>query len=232
MADLSIKQGIGWALAVMVLVVSGSMLGFWGYYYLVLGVELKNQQILLYLPPQLAGRVEKTGQLKLQVHGPVAVKVPLDQVITVPLKGNFPTRIKLDMPIPLNFEVPFKAILPINSSVDIETTTAAILPHLPEMPLKIRVPLQFEVPIDTMIPVRTRFRFYYEGPLDIQFDQQLKTPIKTVLHSTVPMHHNMQIPPLGAFDVRIYPQQAPVALHLHSPIRVPLTQLQLSADQP
>lgn len=229
MAAISIKHRTGWAIAVLLLlVVLGSMLGFWGYYYLVLGIELKSQQVLARLPPQLAARVESTGILPVQVYGPLVVQVPLDQVISAPLQGSFAARIKLDMPVPLHFNMPFKGRVPINSSVEVETTTAAILPHLPDMPLKIRVPLQLEVLIDTIIPIDTSFQFYYDGPLDLQFNQQVNVPIQTTLKSTIAMHHTMQMPPLGAFDVKLYPQQSPVAVSLHSNIRVPFKRIQLT----
>lgn len=231
-AEIIRKQTIGWGIAALAVVMLGSMLGFWGYYHLVLAIELKNQRVLAHLPPQLNARVETTSALPVQVYGPVAVQVPVDQVITVPLQGNFPVQIKIDMPVPLHFSVPFKGQVPINSSVDIETTTAAILPHLPDMPLKIRLPIQINVPINTIIPVHTSFRFYYDGPLDLQFNQQVSTHIQTTLKSTVSMHHNMLTPPLGGFDVRLYPQQTPAAVTMHSHIRQPLTHLKLSRYAP
>lgn len=226
---LSKKQWIAMATVAVLLVSAGSMLGFWAYYHWLLGIDLKNQSVVAQLPSRLEATVESARPFPIYVQGAAAVTVPLQQSIVAPLHSDFPTQVKLDIPVPLDFSVPFQATIPINSAVDIETDTAAILPHLPSMPLKIRLPIQFEVPVDTIIPVKTTFRFQYTGPLDVGLNQTIRVPLDTQLKSTLTLADHLQVSALGPFAVGIYPQST-VAIQLHGAIRQPFKNLVLRAD--
>lgn len=227
MANVSKQQVWGWGSVSLIVVMIGSLLGFWGYQQLVLGIEFKNQPVQSRLPAQVLARVETTGNLPIQVAGRVAVEIPVNQVVSASLKGQFPAQVKINMQVPLNVNVPFKGRVPINSTVDIETTTAVVFPHLPAVPLKVQVPIQVEIPIDTVLSVQTLAQVYYAGPLTIQFNQRVSTPINTILRSTITMHHNVNSPPIGGFDLKIYPQQTVVSATMQAHIRQSLAQMQL-----
>lgn len=225
---ISRQHALGWAGAGLILVMAGSLLGFWGYHQLALGIELNNQPVEGRLPKQLMVQVEKTGRLQMQVEGKVAVAIPVHQVISTSLKGQYPAQVNVSMQVPLNVNVPFKGRVPIHSMVDIETTTAVVFPHLPAVPLKVQVPVQVEVPIDTVLPVHTMVQVHYIGPLTMQFNQQVSTPMDTVLRSTITMHHHVNSPPIGGFNIKVHPQQTPVAVNMQAHIRQPLHRIKLS----
>lgn len=228
MHDISRQQMLGWGGMGIIIVMGGSLLGFWAYHHLLLGIELNNQPVETRLPSQLVTQVEKTGRLPIQVDSRVAVAIPVNQVISASLKGQFPAQVKVNMQVPLDVEVPFKGTVPINSVVALETTTAVVFPHLPAVPLNVQVPIQIEVPVDTVFPVHAMVQVHYAGPLTMQFDQQVSTPIDTLLRSTVTMHHYVNSPPIGGFNLKIHPQQSMVAVSIQARIRQPLAQVQLS----
>ncbi|RYY78784.1 MAG: hypothetical protein EOO69_09350 [Moraxellaceae bacterium] len=222
------QQALGWIGGALIIVMMGSLLGFWGYHQLALGIELNNQPVEGRFPSQVVTQVEQTGRLQMQVDGRVTVAIPVHQIMKTSLKGRYPAQVNVNMQVPLNVDVPFKGRVPIHSMVDLETTTAAIFPHLPAAPLKVQVPVQVEVPIDTVLPVHTMVQVHYAGPLMMQFNQQISTPMDTVLHSTITMHHHVNSPPIGGFNIKVHPQQAAVAATLQARIRQPLNHIKLS----
>ncbi len=220
----NIWLGIG---GIFLLIVLGSMLGFWLYASLWLGIDMNKQQGYVKLPSSFRANIAATNTFNVQLNGTVDARLPIDQVIDIPLKGNYAGHVELNTPIALNFKVRYQGVIPINSFADIESITALVMPKLPELPLKLRVPLQFDIPVDMVIPVNTSIRFAYQGPVVLGFDQVIQAPVQENLKIKVPIDRPMQVPLVTSFDLLTYAGQKPLAMHLSSFIQQPLNQLKL-----
>lgn len=211
----------------MLLVMLGSMLGFWCYAYLGIGIDLQHQQGKMLLPPQLKANIAVTNSFAIQLDGKVKVDVPINQTLIVPLAGTYKTGIKLDTPIPIKFDVHYKGTIPIKTVAEINDTTALVMPNLPKFPLHLQVPLEFNLPVDMVIPVNSTLRFAYEGPIMLGFNQHTSTRLNTVVDTQLPLNHMMQVPLLTSFDVRVYPEAKPLNMMLHTHLQQPISTLQI-----
>lgn len=229
--DKKIPKKTIWLLTGAALVVMlGGMAGFWCYAYLAVGIELRNQQGKMMMPPHINVNVAATNTFGIQLAGDVKVEVPIDQNIEVPLAGTYKTRIKIDTPIPIKFNVHYKGSIPVKTMAEINDTTALVLPRLPKLPLKLQVPLEFNLPVDLVIPVNTTLRFAYEGPIMLGFNQNTITRLDTVLQTQAPLNQAMQVPLLTSFNVKVYPEPKPLDMVLDTHLRQPIKQLKISRN--
>lgn len=207
------------------LLMLGSMLGFWLYGQFALRVNLVNQQGWMQLPKQIAANVAATNTFAIHMNGDVSFKAPIKQDMNIDLKGNYPANIKLDTNVPIEFNVSYQGMVAVDTFTDVDTTTALVAPHLPKLPLTLRIPLKFNVPINMNVPVKTNLRFVYDGPVRIGLDQQINVPIDMVLDSKIPIDREVNVPLLTSFNVQLDTDSKPVPVILNSKINIPFQQL-------
>lgn len=226
-AKASLPFSRGLLLGAVLLVGLGSMVGFWCYAYLSVGIDLSNQQGKMALPAEITVNVAATNTFDIRLDGTVNVEVPIRQKIVLPLAGSYETFIKLDTPIPVDFKVHYQGSIPVKTMAEINDTTALVLPHLPKFPLRLQVPLEFDLPVDMIIPVNTTLHFAYEGPVMLRFDQNTSTRLNTVLHTQIPLNQMMRVPLLSSFDLKIYPEAKPLGMVLDTRLQQPIKGLQI-----
>jgi hypothetical protein len=207
------------------LLLSGSMLGFWLYGQFALRLNLVNQQGVIQLPQQIDANVAATNTFTIRMNGDVHFKAPIQQRINVDLQGNYPANIKLDTDVPIAFNLNYQGTVAVDTFTDVETTTALVAPHFPKLPLKIRIPLKFNVPMNMNVPVKTKMRFVYDGPVHIGLNQQIQIPLDMLLDSKIAIDREVHVPLLTSFNVQLYPDQQSIPVRLNSQMRVPFRQL-------
>lgn len=230
MSSLSKKYWFAWG-GLFLLVMLGTMLGFWIYMTLWLQISLEHQAGHVRLPKTFHARVVATDKFNVWVNGKVKVDVPVDQMVDIPLIGTYASHVNINTPIALNFKIHLQKTIPVNTFADLETTTALLFPK-PVLPIKLRVPLQINVPVDIIIPVHTTMQLAYQGPISINLNETIQVPIQTHLKSVVPLHHQMTISSLKNLELMVFASQKPVAIKINSKIRQPLQHLKLVKNQP
>lgn len=225
MMQVQTKKSIVVLMFAALLLMFGSMLGFWLYGQFALGVNLVNQHGWMQLPKNMQANVAATNTFAIHMDGDVSFKAPIKQDMNIDLLGNYPANIKLDTNVPLEFNLSYQGEVAVDTFTDVETTTALVAPHLPKLPLTLRIPLKFKVPINMNVPVKTNLRFVYDGPVRIGLNQRINLPIDMILDSKIPIDREVNVPLLTSFNVELDTGSKPVPVILNSKINIPFHQL-------
>lgn len=223
--QINYKHRLMSMLLAAVLVMLGSMLGFWLYGQFALKLNLVDQKGWMQLPEHIDANVAATNTFAIKMDGDVSFQAPIKQDMNIVLQGNYPANIKLDTNIPIQFDLNYQGMVEIDSYTDVETTTAIVAPYLPKLPLTIRIPLKFNVPLNLNLPVKTNLRFVYDGPVRIGLNQNLNLPIDMIIDSKIPIDREVNVPLLTSFNVQIQTDSKPVPVILNSKINIPFRHL-------
>lgn len=215
-------------LGLMVLVLAGGVIGFVGYTRLAFGLTLRDQLVLLQLPPALEARVRAVNKVMVRLDGDVEASVPLKQRFAVPLRGSYEADVAFDVEVPLRTTIRYEGMVPIDTVAQLSGSTGLVVDRawLPKFPLRARVPLRFDFPIALAVPLDTRIRLAYRGPIRFSLDQMVTVPIDTVLKTRMHLARDAEAPVQAAFRLRAELPQTPVPLQIrHAELAVPLQAL-------
>lgn len=219
---------VGWI--VLIILGLGLFIGFEVYTHLILGFTLKEQAGFLLLPKSVDSQATATNLIAIKLKGRIDAEVPFKQDLKLPLHGTYLADIALDTQVPLKFMIHYQGVVPINTFTDIQGTTELVTGRhwfLPKFKLRTKIPLNFNLPISLTVPVDTHIRFVYAGPLTLQLNQTVTSPIDTILRTYLMVDREVKTPVLASFGLRLYPPQAPTPVLVDADLRLPLRSLQL-----
>lgn len=212
-------------------VIVGGFLGFWLYVNLWFGLTITDQPLAITLPETLKVDTEVTNVLDIVMQGDIRAEVPFDQELQVPLRGEYDIDIQLDTLVPVEFEVIYEGIIPVDTFADIEARTTLDFKTIKQyrnLPIKARLPLKFDLPVTLRVPVKDNLRFTYNGPIKAILNQNLKTRLKTTLKTVLPVNQTVSAPVTRRFGLNLHLPQEPVrAIINHSDLAVDLDTLKL-----
>lgn len=214
--------------------VIGGMAGFVAYTSCALGFGLDSQPASLLFPETLRGTAAVSNNVGIHLQGDLAIHMPLKRRIALPLQGTYQASMALDTVIPLKLPIEFKGSIPVDTTIDLDTTTELITQHhwyMPSFPVKGSVPLTFSVPVSLRVPVDTHIRLVYDGPVTMQINQTITSPIDTTLNTTLALNKDIETPIRSTFAIKAYMPQDPVdVLITHSSLETQLKDVKLHAN--
>ena len=101
--------------------------------------------------------------------------------------------------------IEYQDVISIDTTVAIEGDTKLIADWLPRIPLEGELPLKLDVPVSLKVPVDTRIRFVYDGPVQVGFDQTIRPPVDTTLHTAINLDEEISAPITNVFEARVIP---------------------------
>lgn len=217
-------------------IVVGGALGFWLYLNLLVGLTLRDQPVLLSLPPTLEVGAEVTNIVEIDLDGVIHAKVPFNQQIEVPFRGEYVLDVVIDAEVPVAFTVTYNGLLPVDTFATINARTTLnfrTLKQFRNLKIQATLPLKMKIPVQLTVPVKDTIHFVYNGPLTVIADQTLTTRVDTVLNTTLAVDQKVSTPIKGRFGLRMHLPQEPVAAIInHSDLVIDPTTLRLKiADE-
>lgn len=217
--------------AAWLLVIVGGVFGFWLYAHLILRLTLTDQPGHVLLPPTARVSAEATNRITIQLNGYIDAIVPFKQTLSLPIKGDYDTEVKLDAWVPIKMVIKYRGVVPVDTFADIEGTTDFTyqnLKRLRNVKFRAKVPLKFEQPVSFTVPVDTRIRFVYQGPLRLALDQTITAPVDTVLHTRLKAVREITTPILARFDMNVrFPREPVPVIVKHADLGLRINGLRL-----
>ncbi|WP_152551460.1 hypothetical protein [Polycyclovorans algicola] len=217
----------GWLLSAGVLLgmlVAGVWLAWWVWLHVVINIPIQNQEAGITLPPQFKATARVSNMLDVAMDGEIDASVPFKQTLTVPLRGRYDFDVVMDAKVPVQFEVLYEGVIPVDTSADVTIRTGINyknLKSLRNLTIETSLPLKFPLPVNLKIPVDDVIDLTYTGHLSADIDQDLLAPVDTVLRTRLPINQTIRTPVTAAIplDVRLDQKQVRMII---TDLQVPL----------
>ena len=177
-----------------------------------------------------------------KLAGPVRIKLPIEQQVTLPFKQIFRARvpfkttfsipvnqtfslpIKEPISIYINHKFPIKEKVHINTTFPIDTTaTVSLFGIDKDVKVKGNFPLNVKVPIDHKFHFDERISFKMTEPINVPIDQTFDIPIDVIVDAKFPIDMEITVPLKLYFDTDInIDQKIPVLIEfdmIFSPLK-------------
>lgn len=200
----------------------GAFAGFWLLMRLSFGLTVSNQPMAVTLPERFDITAQIAEELDILMSGVIHAQVPFQQELTLPLQGRYRSDITMNAQVPVQFDVVYDGIIPVDTVADIQIRTdfnymgAKTLRNLD---IRAKLPMQFGLPVKLTAPVDDVIDLRYEGPLIMNLDQTITTEVDTVINTQLNVHERVSAPVIARIPMRtIGPAQPLRTTIVHMPI--------------
>ncbi|MGB0956428.1 MAG: hypothetical protein ACPGZP_10565 [Panacagrimonas sp.] len=210
-AAASSSGSIGWligGLLLLLALIGGVLIAWWLFFNIVVSITITDQATGVQLPASFQASTDVSNSLDVSMRGEIDAKVPFDQVLTVPFAGRYDFDVEMAAKVPLNFDVTYQGVLPINTMAEVTIRTGLNyknLKALRNLVIQTAIPLKFLLPVDLKIPVSEEIDLIYNGPLSADINQNIKTRVNTVLNARLPIEQELSIPVTAAIPLQVRP---------------------------
>lgn len=220
----------GWLGGLMVaavllgMVLVGVWLAWWIWLSLIIYIPIQNQEAGITLPPKFQATAEVSNMLDVAMNGEIEASVPFKQTLTVPLRGRYDFDVEMDARVPVQFEVIYDGIIPVDTAAEVTIRTGINyknLKSLRNLTIKTSLPLKFPLPVNLKIPVDDVIDLTYAGHLSADIDQDLLAPVDTVLRTRLPINQTIRTPVTAAIPLEVMLDQEQVRMII-TDLKVPL----------
>lgn len=205
--------------AILVTLAVGVWIAWWVYFHIVIDIAIRDQKMGVTLPEKIHAVAEITNELDVAMRGEIETRVPFNQALTVPLDGRYDLDVELRAKVPLEFEVTYEGILPIDTEADVRIRTGINyknLKSLRNLDIQTKIPLEFPLPVKLRVPVDQVIDLEYVGPLTADINDELKTVVNTTLKTRLPIDQTIRTPVTAALPLNLYPPKTQVRAILTS----------------
>jgi len=194
-------------------VIVGGAIGYWLFLNIWLGLTLREQPGAITITEALDVTASVTNVLDVRMNGDINAQVPLNERVTVPMQGRYDLDVSMDAQVPINFEVVYEGVIPVDTRARIRARTDLNFQTIKKyrnIEIETTLPLKFNLPVKLRVPVNETIRFKYDGPLSVVANQNLKTRVNTVLPTTLAVDQTMRVPVTREFGLRMQVENQPV----------------------
>lgn len=207
----------------LAVVAVGAFAGFWVFMRLSFGLTVSDQPMAVTLPERFDITAQIAEELDILMEGIITAQVPFQQELTLPLEGRYRSHVTMNADVPVQFDVTYDGIIPVDTVADIRIRTdfnymgAKTLRNLD---IRAKLPMQFSLPLQLTAPVDDRIELRYDGPLVMNLDQTITTEVDTVIDTQLDVSERVSAPVIAKIPMRtIGPAQ---------PLRTTITRLPIS----
>lgn len=217
---MSVRRGLIWLTGAGLL--SGALLAgvfgaLWLYTHVVVNIRIQDQPLGVMLPDTFSATAMVSNELQVAMKGEISTEVPFKQDLTVPFRGRYDFDVNMQAKVPVEFEVDYDGILPIDTAADVTIRTSINyknLKSLRNLVIETSLPLKFPLPVKLNIPVSDTIDLTYSGPLSADINQDVQTHVDTVLKTRLPVDQIITTPVTAALPLTVYPRHEQVRLIL------------------
>ncbi|WP_420426929.1 hypothetical protein [Algiphilus sp.] len=178
-------------------IVVGAFASFWLFMHLTFSISLKDQPMAITLPQDFEVTANVERELDILMNGVIYAQVPFQQELTLPLQGRYRSDVVLNADVPVQFDVHYDGVIPVDTVADIEIVTdfnymgAKTLRNLN---IQAKLPMQFSLPVQLTAPVDQTIQLKYEGPLVMNLDQEITTEVDTIINTSLAVNQKVSAP--------------------------------------
>ena len=219
--------GVG-ALILVGAVAGGVLAGVWVFRNIDARLLLTNQPATVLVPEPVKISADILNNLDIEINDSIKTTVPVDQIISIPIKDTLHVQASFDSDVPIKLTVPVHDHIVLDQVLDVDTTIKAnLLGDTHDLPVRGKIPVHAVVPVNLVIPIDQPVHLKFTAPVDVKFTQPLVVPLKADIAATIPIHSEMSVPVKSALEAEItIPQPANVIITT-SDLRLPLRTLKL-----
>ena len=225
---------LAWLLTVLLLlalVAGGAALGYWAFMHLIVGFTLTNQQGSILLPRTLDITAKVSKPLAIGMNGVISAKVPINNDVDIPFKGDYDLDVVLKAQVPVEFELVYQGFIPVDSVASILATTDfnfQSVKNLRNLTFAAKLPMKMRLPVTLRVPVKQVITLDYHGPLRVHANQVLHSHLTSAVPAQLRVNQTITTPVLGSIQLHADLQQSPLKLVInHADLRMRLDTLQL-----
>ena len=171
------------------------VLAGWVWRHLGAELALRDQIAQVAITQALPIDVQLQEGLQLLVDGNVETRVPVNQVVQVPLQETLDVTVDFDGAVDVNLDVPFQTMVRVDEMMPLEAVLdVKIMGVWTKLPIRGVLPIRLNVPVNTVVPVRQSLPLAFSQPARVALDQTLSVPLNTHINTTVPLHSVLNVP--------------------------------------
>ena len=206
----------------------GGLAGWWLFRNFDARVQLRQQPAVVSLPEPLSVTADVLNALDVRIDGDIAARVPVDQLITVPIRDTLRVNATVDSEVPIRMIVPVREQVAVDQVVQVDSTVQVrVLGRYLTLPVRGAVPIKAIIPVNLDIPVDQRVRVQFSTPADVRIVHPLRVPLKADIDAVVPVHSQLRVPVQSALQAQVQVQGAVPAVIEQADLRLPLRNLSL-----
>lgn len=197
----------------LAVVVTGAWSGFSWAKSLIIHHQLENQLISVTFPPAMQTRTRTTQPLEIRLDGVINTIVPVEQLLSVPLKGQYKTRFRIDAEIPLDLLLKVDTTIPVDVVADVDIDVDFDFQQVKRyrgVPVKAKVPVRQDIPLSVSVPIRHALKLTFEGPLDVAIDHDFTAPIDQRMTINATVDQVVTAPITSSFGMNVKAEQVPI----------------------
>lgn len=209
----------------------GGVLGYWIFLNVAARLLLTDQPLTLRLPEQAEIVMRTDNRVDVLMQGVITAQVPLRQTLNLPVKGNYLTEVNIDTQVPLETVITYEGVIPIDTMADIEAKAPVNFQSVKKFKnfhFKAKLPMKLSLPVKLVVPVKQNIPLKYRGPLRVTIDHVIRTPVDTVLNTSLKVNQQFSVPITSSLPLRLNLPQHPVrASIVDADLRLDLATLRL-----
>jgi hypothetical protein len=184
-------------------------IGWWAWKNLATKVVLRDQQVDIVMPSELAVRATVSNEVQVRLDQVMTVRVPIHETLIIPMNTAIPLKVSIDTTVPIHLDVPVEHVLHVDQTMDLDTQVKTrILGFSVTVPIKGKVPLKADIPISLVIPVRKELPVSLTAPAMVRLTEPLKAQVDTVVTARVPIRETLSMPVTAPVNAMLtFPQQ-------------------------
>jgi hypothetical protein len=229
------RQHGGWLIWMVLLVIlvgaaiGGALVGYWVFKNVDARLLLSNQPAKITIDEALKVNARALDNLNIRLDDTIHTKVPVDQIITVPVKEQLNVIADFDGTIPIRMNVAVRDKIVLDQVLDLNAVIdAEILGDKLKLPIRGKVPVKAIVPVSLDIPVDQPVRLKFSAPVGVRVQQALTVPLKTVIDADIPIQADLSVPVKSDIPAEATLRPGPLsATIVEADLRLPLRTLRL-----
>ena len=185
----------GLGLVLLGAVAGGAIVGLWVFRNVDARLLLSDQpaKITILQPLEVTGQV--LDNLEITIDDTIHSAVPVDQVVSLPIKDALKVMAEFDGEVPIQLSVHVRDKIPLDQTLDLDTVIEAdLLGDIHKLPIRGKIPVKAEVPIDLVIPIDQKVTLAFKAPATVKFLENLVVPLKTVIDADIPIKASLSVP--------------------------------------
>lgn len=221
-----------WLVLLTVLIgaaIGGALVALWVFRNVDARLLLSNQPAKITIDEKLQVTARALDNLNIRLDDTIQTKVPVDQIITVPVNEQLNVVADFDGTIPIKMDVAVRDKIVLDQVLDLNAVVdAEILGDKIKLPIRGKVPVKAVVPVSLDIPVDQPVKLKFTAPVGVRVKQALTVPLVTVINAAIPIQADLSVPVRSDIPAEAAFSRDPIdATIVESVLRLPLRTLRL-----
>lgn len=214
-------------------VVGGVLVGLWVLKNIDLRLMLMNQPARVTIDEPVTVQAEAKDALQITLNDTIRTRVPVDQMIKIPIKDTLNVTANFKGEVPISMNVAVRDHIEINEVLNVDAIVdAEILGDKLKVPIRGKVPVKAKVPVSLDIPVDQLVQLAFTAPVGVSVKQDVEVPLRTEIEADIPINANLTVPVNAPFGAKVTFSPEPFAMTIvDADLRLPLKTLRLTGTR-